>query len=289
MHGPVRVGDITVTAEMRAAINGVLDQGRFSEGWNVHCFEEHWARYVGTQHAVAVSSGTAALIVAIRALQETRPELATRRKVITTPLTYIADSNAIALCGMEPVYVDIDPDTFGLRIDLIEQLLFEQGPEEFGIILPVHLMGYPVNMPALGKLAYTYGIPILEDGSQAHGAKLGGAKVGRWGDLSVFSFYIAHNIQVGEFGAVNTDDPGLARVVRQLKANGRACDCPQCIRHTGQCPRQGNERDPRFDHVRIGYNFKPTEWSGAIAEVQLLHADEILARLHLTADTGGSE
>lgn len=278
----VSVGDIPVTDEIRAGILRVLESGRFSEGPEISRFEREWARYVRTKYAVALNSGTSALISAILALSHHDPSLASRRKVITTPLTYAADSNAIVLCGMEPIYVDINPDTFGIRIDLVERLLEEEGPDEFGIILPVHLMGYPLDMASLCDLAEQYGLRIVEDAAQAHGAETAGRPAGSWGDVSAFSFYIAHNIQTGEMGAVNTDDQSLASLVRQLKANGRACDCPTCIRATGKCPRKAAEEeqdtDPRFDHVRIGYNFKANDWSGAIARAQLEHAGEILAR-----------
>ena len=278
----VRVGDMTVTNEIRQAVLRVLEQGTFSEGKEVACFEREWARYVHTKCAVVLNSGTSALVSAILALLHADPSLASRRKVITTPLTYAADSNAIVLCGMEPVYVDIDPDTFGIRIDLVEHLLREGGPESYGLILPVHLMGYPLDMASLCSLAAKHGVKIVEDAAQAHGAETGGRPVGSWGDVSIFSFYIAHNIQAGEMGAVNTDDLALASLLRQIKANGRACNCPKCVRHTGKCPmktREGDQDiDPRFDHVRIGYNFKTTEWSAAVARAQLTHASEILTR-----------
>jgi len=274
------VGDLVVDDDIRQAVLRVLDSGRFSEGPEVSSLEREWADYVGTRHAVAVSSGTSALISAILALVHADTPVAAGQRAITTPVTYAADSNAIVLCGMEPAYVDIDPDTFCIRPDAVECLLEAQGADGFGLILPVHLMGYPVDMGALSSLARKHGLCLVEDAAQAHGADVGGRRAGSWGDLSVFSFYIAHNIQAGELGVVNTNEPVLAGLVRQLKANGRACDCPSCTRAAGKCPREPADResdvDPRFDHVRVGYNFKATEWSAAIARAQLARADEIL-------------
>lgn len=277
----VRVGDLSVTPEMRRAVLRVLDSGRFTEDTEIASFEREWAAHIGTKYAVAVNSGSSTLLLGVHALVATDDRSPARLNVITTPLTYVADSNAIALYGLNPVYVDVDPRTFGIRIDLVEALLKERGPEDIALILPVHLMGYPLDMPSLMSLADRYGISVLEDAAQAHGATVGGKQVGSWGAMSAFSFYVAHNIQVGEMGIIATDDRKLASLARQLKANGRSCDCPVCVRSKGSCPRtpkDDRDIDPRFNHVRVGYNFKSNEWSGAIARAQLGHASEILDR-----------
>jgi dTDP-4-amino-4,6-dideoxygalactose transaminase len=278
----VRVGDIQVDDRIREAVLRVLERGRFSEGPETRGFENEWAEYVGTGHCVAVNSGTSALIAGMLALIHSDFPTEPGKKVISTPLTYAADSNAVLLTGMEPAYVDVDPDTFGMRPDLVEKLLRDEGPEGFGLIAPVHLMGYTVDMEAICSIAERYGLPVLEDTAQAHGATVGGRAAGSWGTLSVFSFYIAHNIQAGELGAVNTGRPELARLIRQLKANGRACDCPVCMRNEGRCPRRTaddpHDTDPRFHHTRVGYNFKANDFACAIARAQLTQADAILTR-----------
>jgi CDP-6-deoxy-D-xylo-4-hexulose-3-dehydrase len=95
------------------------------------------------------------------------------------------------------------------------------------------------------------------------------------GKAGTFSFYVAHNIQAGEMGAITTDDEDTAKIVRKIKAAGRICDCPICTRHQGVCPREGDEHDPRFTHDIIGFNFKTTEFEAALGITQLRRADEI--------------
>ena len=275
----VGVGDMRIGPEEREAINAVLDSGKISEGPRTKEFEKGWASYVGTKYSVAVNSGTSALIAGLAALKVmgTKPGA----KVITTPLTYIATANSIVLTGLQPVFVDIDPVHFCITPDHIAaQLEGADDPSEYAIILPVHLMGYPADMDAINRLAAKYGLITMEDSSQAHGTIYKGKRTGSLSRLSTFSFYIAHNIQAGELGAVVTDDAELARLVRKIKANGRMCDCPVCTRRTKGCPKMEGDPegdfDPRFTHDLVGYNFKTMEFQTALASVQLTRADQII-------------
>ncbi|KKL84082.1 hypothetical protein LCGC14_1968320, partial [marine sediment metagenome] len=145
----VQIGDLRVTRGIRSAVGRVLESGRFTEGRETAAFERERAAQVGTRFAVAVNSGTSALISALTALKYAGRGGA---KVITTPLTYAADANAIVLSGMKPVFVDVDPRTFGMRVDQVEQYLKLYGSADVAVILPVHLMGYPVDMPAILEL-----------------------------------------------------------------------------------------------------------------------------------------
>jgi len=149
----IRVGDFKIGEEEKRAINEVLDSGRISEGQKVREFEREWAKFIGTNHAVAVSSGTSALIAGLTALKFHKDlNIKPNTKVITTPLTYIATSNAIVLSGFEPVYIDIDKETFGITLENIKAYLEEiDDPTEYSIILPVHLMGYPCDMDKINK------------------------------------------------------------------------------------------------------------------------------------------
>jgi CDP-4-dehydro-6-deoxyglucose reductase, E1 len=274
----VGVGDMKIGPAEREAINSVLDSGKISEGPRTRDFERAWAEYVGTKCSVAVNSGTSALIAGLTALQAMGSKKGA--KVLTTPLTYIATANAVVLTGMQPVFVDVDPVHFCITPDNIAAKLEEaDDPSEFAIILPVHLMGYPADMDPINRLAKKYGLITMEDSSQAHGSMYKGKRTGSLSRLSTFSFYIAHNIQAGELGAVATDDHDLARLVRRIKANGRICDCSICTRKTGGCPRSKDDpdRDPRFTHDLIGYNFKTMEFQTALALVQLARAEEIMS------------
>lgn len=205
----VFVGDFRLDKEEKEAIYEVLESGRISEGSKVREFEKRFASYVGTEFAIATSSGTAALITAITSLIH-HPKLQTKRgtKVITTPLTYISTCNSIVLSGFEPVFVDVDPDTFGITPEAIEERLKNAiNPEEYSFILPVHLIGFPCDMGGIKKVADKYGLILVEDSAQAHGSIYNGKRTGSLGLWGIFSFYIAHNIQAGEMGAITTDDP----------------------------------------------------------------------------------
>lgn len=274
----VRIGDIVIGEDERAAINEVLASGRLSEGAKVREFEALWSSYIGTDYCVAVNSGTSALIVGLAALLADKrfKKIKKGAKVITSPVTYAATSNAIVLSGMEPVYVDIDPVTFTLDVEQIAGLLKAGNPDEYAIILPVHLMGYPNDMDAINSLAKKYDLVVFEDAAQAHGSLYKGKKVGSLSLLADYSFYIAHNIQVGEMGAVVTSDDEVSRLMKSIKANGRICACAVCLRSEGKCPYRHASFDPRFTHKYLGYNFKTTEFQAAMAIPQIKKADSII-------------
>ncbi|MBT9173926.1 MAG: GDP-perosamine synthase [Syntrophomonadaceae bacterium] len=274
----VRIGDIVIGEDEKKAVNDVLSSGRLSEGPKVREFETLWSRYIGTDYCVAVNSGTSALLAGLFALLEDKRFGKVRRgaKVITSPVTYAATANAIVLSGMEPVFVDIDPVNFTLDVNQTEQLLKTQNPDEYAIVLPVHLMGYPNDMESINYLAKKYGLVAFEDAAQAHGSLYKGEKVGSMSMLADYSFYIAHNIQVGEMGAVVTSDAQLSRLIKRIKANGRVCACDVCVRSEGKCPYGNAAFDPRFTHEYIGLNFKTTEFQAAMAIPQIKKADAII-------------
>ena len=281
----ISVGDFQISVEERAAINEVLDAGRISEWKKVNEFEKLFADYINTKHCLAVHSGTSALIVGLSALIYDSRFSKVRKgsKVITTPLTYVATINAIVLTGLEPVFVDVDPNNFSILPQKIEEHLESvNDSENYSIIIPVHLMGYPCDMDEINRIAKKHDLIVFEDSAQAHGSLYKGQKTGSLSLLSIFSFYIAHNIQAGEMGAVVTDDENLISLMRKLKANGRVCDCPVCTRPNGYCPYfpQDDEEDfdPRFVHDVIGYNFKIMEFEAALGVSQLRKADSIFEK-----------
>ncbi|MFH1210737.1 MAG: DegT/DnrJ/EryC1/StrS family aminotransferase [archaeon] len=270
--GLIQVGDFRIGKEERAIINEVLDSNRLSEGRFVRQFENEWAKFVGTNYSVAFNSGSSALIAGLTALKYTR-NYKMGSKVITSPLTYIATVNSIVHAGFEPVFVDVDRKTFGITPESIDALPDLKHNEDYVGILPVHLMGYPCDMDGIKDIADAHGLFVFEDSAQAHGSvyngkRTKGKRTGSLSDLSAFSFYVAHNIQVGEMGALNTDDLEIAKMARKIKANGRVCDCFTCNRTT-LCAKIDEPYDPRFTHEVLGYNFKTTEISGALGIVQL--------------------
>jgi perosamine synthetase len=279
----IRVGEFIIGDEEKNAVNEVLESGRITEGPKVKEFERSFAAYVGTKYAVAVSSGTSALIAGLEAVK-LELNIKQKQKVLTTPLTYISTSNAIVLAGLEPVFVDVDKETFCITPENIN-LGLEEADDVFSysLILPVHLMGYPCDMDPINKIAKKYGLAVFEDSAQAHGTTYNGNKTGSLSLLADFSFYIAHNIQAGELGAITTSDINLYKLCKKIKANGRACDCEVCQRSDGKCPKLRSYKgtddfDPRFTHELIGYNFKTMEFQAALALVQLKKADSIKKR-----------
>lgn len=283
----VSVGDFRIDDDEKRAILEVIEGGRISEWKKVKEFERLFAQYIGTKYCVAVNSGTSALLVGLLALlyDNRYPRVKKGAKIITSPVTYIATINAIVLAGFEPVFVDIDKRTFKLNADQIEDILKNDDSGKYAGILPVHLMGYPNDMNELNAIADKYGLFVFEDSAQAHGTMYKGKKTGSLGLLAVFSFYVAHNIQAGEMGCVTTNDEKLYKLMIQLKANGRLCDCPVCTRNNGICPGvkkynydDGQDYDPRFTHEYISYNFKTMEFPAALGVSQVNKADEIFRK-----------
>ncbi len=288
----IHVGDFKLGKEERDAIIKVLDSGRLSEGPKVREFEQEWAEYVGTKHSIALSSGTAAIMCGLSALKyHSKHNVAEGTKIITSPITYIATANAIESTNFRPVFVDIEKETFNITPENIKKYLENNEASECSVILPVHLMGFPCRMDEINKIAKKYNLVTFEDAAQAHGTLYKGKKTGAWSLLADFSFYIAHNIQAGELGAINTDDDEINKLVRKIKTNGRMCDCKICSRATGQCV--GIERmkkedknyndseddfDPRFAHDLVGYNFKTMEFQAALGLTQLKKADMIMKK-----------
>jgi len=287
----IHVGDFKLGEDEKKAITEVVESGRISEGTKVRDFEREWAKFVGTGYAICVNSGTSALIAGLTALryyahqsQELKIRNENPKKIITTPITYIATSNAIVLSGYEPVYVDVDIETFCITPDSIRSYLEKvEDPTTYFAIVPVHLMGFPCDMDEINKIAKSYGLYVIEDAAQAHGTIYKGKRTGSLSILSIFSFYIAHNIQAGEMGAVNTNEKEIWRLVGKLKANGRLCDCYICKRSEGKCPKMlsymgDDDFDPRFTHDMVGYNFKTMEFQAALALAQLQRVEWIIQK-----------
>lgn len=283
----IPVGNFIITNEEKEAINEVLENGRISEGLKTLAFQNAFAKYVGTKYCVALNSGTSALIGGLLALQYSNkfPKIRKGAKVITSPISYIATSTAIIHAGMEPVWVDIESDRYTLDCEAVEALL-DKDPEGYALILPVHLMGFPNNIDRLIEIGKKYGVEVVEDSAQAHGSYFSDkTRTGSKGILGIFSFYIAHNIQAGELGAITTSNLELKSLITQIKTNGRYCDCPKCTRHQNICPyltkKNSDEYqydDPRFLHVNLGYNFKTMEFAPALALSQIKKADSIMCK-----------
>ncbi|MBU1125975.1 MAG: DegT/DnrJ/EryC1/StrS family aminotransferase [Candidatus Omnitrophica bacterium] len=279
----ISVGEFRLGKREEQALMEVIDSGKLSEGRKTYEFEKAWAAYIGTKYSVAVNSGTSALIAGLFALKEMY-HLKNGAKVLTSPLTFIATVNAIMVRGLTPVFVDVDPQTFVITPEKIREVMKRE--KDIAILLPVHLMGYPVDMHEVNRIAQEFSVPVIEDAAQAHGTLLKGKKLGSFGDLAIFSFYIAHNIQAGEMGALTTNNAVIAKLLKKIKAHGRMCECNVCTRSKGICPPldsyKGKEDfDPRFYHDMIGFNFKIMEFQAALGLSQLKKADEIFQKRNM--------
>jgi dTDP-4-amino-4,6-dideoxygalactose transaminase len=231
----------------------VLDSGRWGilDGTKVAAFQEAFAEFVGAQHALCVTSGTSALEVAMRALG-----IGPGDEVITTPYTFVATPSAAFLSGARPVFVDIDPNTY-----LIDPVRIEAAiTERTRAIMPVHIAGCPCDMDAIVEIAQRHNLYVIEDACQAWGAAWRDRPVGAIGDLGCFSFQASKNINAGEGGALVTNDPELAERCWSLHNVGRIRD------------------GAWYQHEVLGWNYRMTEWQGAILLAQLQRLPEHVAR-----------
>ena len=220
------------------AVLKVLDSGIIAEGPKVREFEERFAAYIGMKHAVAVSSGTAALHIALLA-----HGVGPGDEVVTSPFTFIASANSVLYTGARPVFCDIDGDTFNIDADL----LAEKITEKTKAIMPVHLYGQPADMKTIMDLAEDRGLIVVEDACQAHGAEYNGKKVGSFG-TGCFSFYPTKNMTSSEGGMITTDDLEVDRLSRIIRQHGMA---------------------RRYYHEMLGFNLRLTDIAAAIGVEQL--------------------
>jgi dTDP-4-amino-4,6-dideoxygalactose transaminase len=205
--------------EIRAAALRVLDSGWYIGGQEVDAFEQAFARYVGTAHAVGCASGTDALILAIRACGIGPGDV-----VITVSHTAVATVAAIELAGATAALVDIDPERFTMDPVCLRRACAALAAGRAGrlrAVLPVHLYGQPADLGAILAIAREFGLVVIEDCSQAHGAVFDGRQVGAWGAIGTFSFYPTKNLgALGDGGAVTTSDPALAGRLKLLREYG---------------------------------------------------------------------
>jgi len=235
----------SIRDELGPALQRVLESAAFAGGPFVADFEKAFAAYCGCDFAIGVSSGTAALWLVMLGLG-VRPG----DEVITTPNTFIATAEAISFCGATPVFVDVDPQTYTMNPDLIEPAITSRTKA----IIPVHLYGQPADMDPIRAVAERYGLFLIEDACQAHGAEYKGRKAGSLGDAGCFSFYPGKNLGAyGEAGAVTTNNPELAHTICMLRDHGQT---------------------EKYKHALIGWNDRMDGLQGAILSVKLRHLDE---------------
>lgn len=234
----------TIRPEVDAAIQRILDNTSFILGDEVKAFEAAWAAHVGTAGAVGVSSGTAAIELALRALG-----IGPGDEVITPAHTFIATAEAVTNVGARPVFADIDPTTYDIDPDHVESLVTPRTKA----IVPVHLYGQPADLNAVMAIAERHGLSVVEDAAQAHGAEIDGRRCGSIGHAACFSFYPGKNLGAyGDAGAVTSDDPGLLDRVRRMRDHGRTT---------------------KYEHVEVGFAERIDALQAAILGAKLPHLE----------------
>lgn len=234
----------SIKAEIDAAIAGVVDSQRFVLGPVVQGCEEAIAAYVGSAHAVGVSSGTDALLVALMA-EDIGPD----DEVVTTPFSFFATAGAIARVGATPVFADIDPATFNIDPALIEDRITARTRA----VLPVHLFGQMADMATIMEIARRHDLVVIEDAAQAIGARHDGQCAGAIGHYGCFSFFPTKNLGgYGDGGIVVTNDPARAEKLRALRVHGETT---------------------RYHHRFVGGNFRLDALQAAVIHAKLPHLD----------------
>lgn len=231
--------------EVEQEVLDVLRSGSYILGKHNKALETELAEYIGVKHTVTLNSGTDALYLALRAL-----DVGPGDEVITVAFTFVATAEAVGLCGATPVFVDIDPNTFNIDVEKIENAITPKTK----VILPVHLYGQPCDMDVIMEIARKHDLFVVEDACQAIGATYKGKMVGTFGDAGCFSFYPTKNLgAMGDGGLLTTNSQSIKDRVTILRNHGSAV---------------------RYYHDEIGINSRLDEVQAAILRVKLKHIDE---------------
>lgn len=240
-------------SELIDACTRVIDSGWYIGGNELSQFEQEFAAYCGVEHCIGVANGLDALILTLRAWLE-MGRLQLGDEVIVPANTYIASILAISANGLKPVLVEPDEQSFNLSAENARAAI----TKKTRVILPVHLYGQLADMPSIMVLAHEFGLLVLEDAAQAHGASIGGKKAGSWGHAAGFSFYPGKNLgALGDAGAITTNDSELANVLRALRNYGS---------------------HEKYKNLFKGINSRLDEIQAAMLRIKLQHLDVETAR-----------
>ncbi len=239
-----------ITEDAKALVAKALEEGWISSaGPYINEFEAAFAKYLGVKHAITVSSGTAALHIALLAAG-----IGVGDEVIVPAFTMAASWMAVMYVGAKPIFVDVDPEIYTLNPQLIEATITEKTKA----VMPVHIYGHPADIDPIMALAKKHHLLVIEDAAEAHGATYKGKLVGGIGDINAFSFYANKIITTGEGGMVTTNDDVLADRARRMKD----------LAHS---------KNKRFIHDELGYNYRMTSMQAALGIGQLKRIEEFLA------------
>lgn len=234
----INIAKPMIGEEEKQAVLAVLDSGIIAQGPRVKVFEEAFAEMCGVSYSIATTSGTTALHTAMLA-----HGIGPGDEVITSSFTFIASANSVLYTGARPVFVDIDPETFNMNADLIEAAITPQTKA----ILPVHLFGLSCDMDSILAIAEKYGLVVIEDACQSHGALYKDRRVGSFG-TGVFSLYPTKNMTSAEGGMITTNDASIDKECRVIRQHGM---------------------QRRYFHDELGFNYRMTDIHAAIGHEQL--------------------
>ncbi len=253
--------------EIQHALATLLEL-RISQGAKVREFEKEFARYIGVTYAVAVNSGSSANLIALAALVESG-DVPRGSEVICPAATFATVASPIIQLGLIPVYADVDPVSWNIDPKEVEKAV----TKKTRVIMPVHHLGNPADMPAILKIAKKHKLKVLEDCCEAHGAAIGREKVGSFGDMGTLSFFVAHNITTGEGGMVFTNSKKYYEILLSLREFGRIP--PHMLsRFRFKDPILG-EYDTRYVFSRLGYNVRMTDIAASLGIEQLKKLDAL--------------
>jgi perosamine synthetase len=237
-----------------AAVSDVLMSGMLAQGEKVAEFEQKFAGYCGTAHAVAVNNGTAALHAALLAAG-----IGPGDEVIVPAFSFIATATAVSMCGAKPVFADVDEQTFNIRPDQVKERITPKTKAVIG----VHLFGQPFDVDPILEICEAHAIPLIEDAAQAQGALYHGVKAGNLGKLACFSFYATKNMITGEGGMITTNDKPSSDKLRLIVNHGQS---------------------EKYLHTMLGYNYRMTDIAAAIGIVQLKKLEKFNMRRRKNAE-----
>ncbi|SDJ33026.1 hypothetical protein SAMN04487898_102281 [Pedobacter sp. ok626] len=280
-------GRQNITNDDIDVVIAALKSDYLTQGPNVLEFEEAFAKYVGSNYAVAVSNGTAALHLCALALNVGKGD-----KVITTPITFAASANCIRYCGGDVIFSDIDPQTYLLDIVKVKALLESSPKGTYKGIIPVDFAGRPVDLEAYRKLADEYGLWIIEDSCHAPGGYFVDTKGekqncgnGNHADLAIFSFHPVKHIACGEGGMITTNNIELYNKLLQLRTHGITRNEDQYVNSPSFASGHKNDSYPGWymEMQMLGYNYRLTDFQAALGTSQLNRADDGLLRRRVIA------
>jgi UDP-4-amino-4,6-dideoxy-N-acetyl-beta-L-altrosamine transaminase len=256
------------------AVLHVLSSDFLTQGPSVPRFEEAVALHVGAKHAVAVNSATSALHLACLALG-----LGPGDWLWTSPITFVASANCALYCGARVDFVDIDPRTYTMSVERLEEklILAKRVNKLPKVVVPVHMCGQPCDMNDISSLSKKYGFHIIEDASHAIGGRYLGEPIGngKHGDITVFSFHPAKIITTGEGGVAVTNDAQLAERMTILRSHGITRD-PNKMTHA-------SDGAWYYQQIELGFNYRMTDIHAALGLSQMARVDEYVSRRHMIA------